>query len=112
MTQQEREEGELLSSPTPEVDPPATLGAQERPFYATPGSRVRPLRHEDIERRFNYHRPEGQKVYDHDAVRQAFKQFANYLNGILPAGREASVAFTELESASMWAQAAIARDGK
>lgn len=27
----------------------------------------------DIERRFTYHRPEGQKVTDHDDVRSYFK---------------------------------------
>ena len=66
----------------------------------------------DIERRFTYHRPEGQKISDHDDVRARFKDWARELNRLLPAGREKSLAFTKLEEAANWAHAAIARDGK
>lgn len=67
---------------------------------------------EDIERRFTYHRPEGQKIEDHEDVRRGFKVFANTLRKTLPAGREKSLAITALEESSMWAHAAIAREGK
>lgn len=67
---------------------------------------------EDIERRFTYHRPEGQKVTDHEDVRIRFKAWAQVLANGLPAGREKSLAFTALEEASFWAHAAIAREGK
>lgn len=70
---------------------------------------ARPLTDAEIERRFTYHRPEGQKVTDHDDVRRAFKAFAGELNEVLPPGREASLAFTKLEEAANWAHAAIAR---
>jgi hypothetical protein len=66
----------------------------------------------DVERRFTYHRPEGQKVMDHDDVRLEFRAFADKMNAIVPRGREASLFFTALEEASFWAHAAIAREGK
>ena len=65
----------------------------------------------DIERRFTYHRPEGQKIEDHEDIRRAFKAFALDL-AELPDGREKSLAFTALEESSFWAHAAVARDGK
>jgi hypothetical protein len=64
----------------------------------------------EIERRFTYHRPEGQKVADHDDIRQEFKRFAQDLAEGLPPGREKSLAFTALEESSFWAHAAIARN--
>lgn len=70
---------------------------------------AKPLTDTEIERRFTYHRPEGQKITDHDDVRVQFKAFARDLNEILPPGREASTAFTKLEEAANWAHAAIAR---
>lgn len=70
-----------------------------------------PLDIADIERRFTYHRPEGQKVDDHNDIRRVFKEFALGL-AELPEGREKSLAFTALEEASFWAHAAIAREGK
>ena len=66
---------------------------------------------DEIERRFTYHRPEGQKVEDHDDVRLAFKEWATALAETLPEGREKSLAFTALEESSFWAHAAIAREG-
>lgn len=73
---------------------------------------ARPLTDADIARRFTYHRPEGQKVEDHEDVRQQFFAWAHDLDNVLPPGREASLAFTALEEASFWAHAAIAREGK
>lgn len=43
----------------------------------------------------------------HNDVVEAFMQFAGLLNEILPEGRWKSLAFTELESASLWAHQAI-----
>lgn len=65
----------------------------------------------EIERRFTYHRPVGDKIMDHDDIRLEFKRFALLLRERLPAGREKSLAFTALEEASFWAHAAVAREG-
>ena len=70
---------------------------------------AKPITDAEIERRFTYHRPEGQKIADHDDVRRLFKAFASSLNQIMPPGDEASLAFTKLEEAANWAHAAIAR---
>jgi hypothetical protein len=63
----------------------------------------------EIERRFTYHRPEGQKVNDHEDTRRLFKRLASELADLLPEGREKSLAFTALEESSFWAHAAVAR---
>lgn len=74
--------------------PDATLGAEE------------------IEHRFGFHKatiegPEATLPLHRD-VRIEFRRFAEFLDALLPAGRAKSVAFTELENASMWAHKAIA----
>lgn len=83
-----------------------------RPLPVAAGPRGGALTAADIERRFTYHRPKGAKVGIHNDVRVMFKEWAADLNWMLPAGREAALAFTALEEASFWAHAAIAREGK
>lgn len=68
-----------------------------------------PLGPPDIIHRFSYHRPEGNKVEDHEDVRNIYREFALLLAPNLPTGREKSLAFTALEESSFWAHAAIAR---
>lgn len=67
---------------------------------------------EEIENRFGFHKAtiEGPNATapNHIGVRLLFRQLAEGLDVILPAGRAKSVAFTELETASMWAHKAIA----
>lgn len=67
---------------------------------------------EEIENRFGFHKAtiEGDNATlpKHRDLRVAFKQFAEYLDQELPPGRAKSVAFTELENASMWSHKAIA----
>jgi hypothetical protein len=65
----------------------------------------------EITKRFTYHRPEGEKVTEHEDVRRFYKEFATSLMD-LPEGREKSLAFTALEESSFWAHAAVAREGK
>lgn len=66
----------------------------------------------EIEHRFGFHKAtiEGKNATlpKHRDVRLAFRRFAEELDKVLPPGRAKSVAFTELESASMWAHKAIA----
>lgn len=70
------------------------------------------LGREEIEHRFGYHKAtiEGPEATmdQHRYVRLLFREFAENLDRRLPAGRAKSVAFTELESASMWVHKAIA----
>ena len=66
----------------------------------------------EIEHRFGFHKAtiEGDNATlpMHRDTRLAFREFAEFLDDVLPAGRAKSVAFTELENASMWAHKAIA----
>ncbi|MGP6175448.1 Acb2/Tad1 domain-containing protein [Corynebacterium sp. A21] len=66
----------------------------------------------EIENRFGFHKAtiEGDNATlpKHRDVRIEFREFAEFLDNILPDGRAKSVAFTELENASMWAHKAIA----
>lgn len=66
----------------------------------------------EIEHRFGFHKatiegPEATLPIHRD-VRLKFREFAEFLDEVLPAGRAKSVAFTELENASMWSHKAIA----
>lgn len=67
---------------------------------------------EEIEHRFGFHKAtiEGDNATlpKHRDVRLKFREFAEFLDEVLPAGRAKSVAFTELENASMWTHKAIA----
>lgn len=86
---------------------------QEAPYVVNPvlaAGRIRDLAPEDIDRRFDHHAPSGYKIERHAEVRAKFKALATELALLLPSGREKSLAFTDLEQALMWANAAIARE--
>ena len=67
---------------------------------------------DEIEHRFGFHKAtiEGDNATLplHRDTRLWFKEFAAHLDKTLPPGRAKSVAFTELENASMWAHKVIA----
>lgn len=67
---------------------------------------------EEIEHRFGFHKAtiEGPEATlpKHRDTRLEFREFAEWLDEVLPDGRAKAVAFTELENASMWAHKAIA----
>ena len=67
---------------------------------------------EEIEHRFGFHKAtiEGDNATlpKHRDLRLEFRKFAEMLDEVLPQGRAKSVAFTELENASMWSHKAIA----
>jgi hypothetical protein len=65
---------------------------------------------EEIEKRFNYHQPTGNKVAVHENVRSVYRQLAHDMVEALPDSREKSLAITALEESLMWANAAIARN--
>jgi hypothetical protein len=66
----------------------------------------------EIENRFGFHKGtiEGPNATapHHSGLRRVFMDFAAYLDSALPDGRTKAVAFTELETASMWAHKSIA----
>lgn len=66
----------------------------------------------EIEHRFGFHKAtvEGANATlpKHRDTRLKFREFAEWLDEVLPDGRAKSVAFTELENASMWCHKAIA----
>jgi hypothetical protein len=68
---------------------------------------------EEIENRFGFHKGtiEGSNATlpKHAELRFKFIEFAEYLDIVLPnEGRAKTIAFTELEAASMWAHKSIA----
>lgn len=67
---------------------------------------------DEIEHRFGFHKGtiEGPNASAprHRDLRLKFREFAEMLDDVLPPGRAKSVAFTELENASMWSHKAIA----
>lgn len=67
---------------------------------------------DEIEHRFGFHKGtiEGPNATAprHANLRVEFRKFAEMLDEVLPDGRAKSVAFTELENASMWAHKSIA----
>lgn len=69
---------------------------------------------EEIENRFGFHKAtiegENATLPKHRDVRLKFREFAEFLDDLLPPGRAKNVAFTELENASMWSHKAIAED--
>lgn len=69
---------------------------------------------DEIENRFGFHKAtvEGNNATlpRHTLLRKLFKEFAGRLDEILEDGRAKSVAFTNLEDASMWSHKAIAED--
>ncbi|MBE5453488.1 hypothetical protein E3G52_000352 [Mycobacteroides abscessus] len=68
-----------------------------------------PASTDDINNRFNYHRPSEAKVEVHQGVRTWCRSLAHHLDAVLPPSREKALAMTKLEEALMWANAAIAR---
>lgn len=73
-----------------------------------------PIGKEEIEHRFGVHKAtlEGPNATapKHVNLRKEFRQFAEFLDSILPDGREKSLAFTELENSSMWSHKSIATE--
>jgi len=67
---------------------------------------------EEIEHRFGFHKAtvEGAAATlpKHAAVRVLFREFAEKIDGLAPGSRAKSIAFTQLEIASMWFHKAIA----
>lgn len=63
-----------------------------------------------IENNFTYRSPKDDQPERYTRIRAKAKELAHVINECCPASREQSLAFTELESCVMWANAAIARN--
>lgn len=68
------------------------------------------MQQQDIDNRFNFHpvKDESQKIA-HETVREKCRELAEFINVMVPEGREKSLAITHLEETMMWSNAAIAR---
>jgi hypothetical protein len=63
-----------------------------------------------IENNFRYHQPKDDQPQRYERIRAKAKELAVVFNEDTPSSREQSRAFTALEEAVMWANAAIARN--
>lgn len=66
------------------------------------------MTHDEIKARFNYHKPDANRLALHQEVTKKTEELAHVLADLLPDCREASLAITHLEECRMWANAAIA----
>lgn len=68
---------------------------------------------EELSHRFGFHKAtiEGPNAtsYTHAEMRTMFLEWADFLNHILPDGREKDLALEYLETASMWSHKSVAR---
>ena len=63
-----------------------------------------------IEKAFTYHPPKAGQPEKYTLIRAQAKSFAYLIEGLVPDGREKSLAMTKLEECVMWANAGIARN--
>jgi hypothetical protein len=63
-----------------------------------------------LQRAFTYHKPKDDQGERYTKIRAKAYELALVIAECTPPSREQSVAFTELETAVMWANAAIARN--
>lgn len=62
----------------------------------------------DLRKRYEFHTTGDEQRSEHDALREATFQAAEYIDTHVPDGREKSLALTKIEEAKFWANAAIA----
>ena len=67
---------------------------------------------EQIDNNFSYHAPFGNQATKYEMLRAGAKILAERFNDAAPESREKALAFTKLEEAVMWINAAIARNEK
>ncbi len=62
----------------------------------------------DHDKALSYHPLTPGRAEDHERLRAAAKEFAAVIDELCPPSREHSLAFTDIQSALMWANAAVA----
>ena len=63
-----------------------------------------------LENDFTYHKPTESQVPRYESIRARAKDYAEFLMTMCPPSRELSLALTHLETAVMFANAAISRN--
>ncbi len=71
-----------------------------------------PIDYDALDVRFKHHAPDADAITCHEAVREAARRMAVAVVSVAPESRERSLAMTKIEEAMMWANAAIAREGR
>lgn len=66
----------------------------------------------DLKNRFTFHPVHGDQAERYQKIRAKLLEVAELIEQETPASREQSLAFTNLEQAGFWANAAIARNEK
>ena len=64
----------------------------------------------DICHNFTYHAPNPGQPEKYVAIREKAKELALLINDLVPDSREKSIAITQLETCTFWANAGIARN--
>ncbi len=67
------------------------------------------MEEKELDCRFTYHAPKEGQPEKYKTLRHSAKVLAEWIEGLCPESREKALAFTKLEEAVMWANAAIAR---
>jgi hypothetical protein len=63
---------------------------------------------EETQQRYGYHPGTNDTIPMHEVVRKKYAEMDAFLQGFLPDGRAKSLARTQLEDSSMWANKAVA----
>lgn len=64
----------------------------------------------ELAHRFKFHPPDSQGKADaHAMVRAECQRLAEFVETVVPAGRECSLAITKIEECMMWSNAGLAR---
>ncbi len=82
---------------------------EPNPVFAPKGADAQ---NADLDNRFTYHAPHGDQIARYGMLRGAARNYAQIIVELTPQSREQAVALTNLEQATFWANAAIARNEK
>lgn len=63
-----------------------------------------------FENTYTYHAPKGDQTARYEKLRAKARELAELIEAFCPDSREKSLAHTKVEEATMWANAAIARN--
>ena len=73
-------------------------------------TKTQPKTNPVLENNFRYHSPKPGQAEKYEKLRAKGKELAYLIEELCPNSREKSTALTHLETAGMWANAAIARN--